>query len=732
MKYDRAARDEIFSNLVNREVALSGELSFINLTLSVYALNGSFLGFEDLSTQLHTCKGDDRTLQRFLKFGSNTFVNCALDLVHLIDRTDEPRFYELWIDDPVDRNGQVRAEGVALYPVPVIISNYEEKGRKPNKPLTDDKAVQLGVDSGQDVLDKVVLHRRFMLWDNISGKRIRDTTKPAASSVDAQKSEKPDVVRWAKYVELRITLQKNDKDTPIDESIRMYPPQLIIQYQQQMTSTVPRQTLVQGDIQEKMRYAEVEFRSTYTQELVRFWDVMMGLFIAWIILMVIHGGLKLSVRSQINALTWDCVLSDVLGAVSDWLFWGIFLVAGYWFFFFKLQSEVEALLPLSNPHPDFLIIVIVSGWCKIVHVALLIYAQCNVDIFFIDFEKEPLGSDIKEEIDALPNISVWRSILIGNEWCEMQTERHTDIDFTLMFLLFFLKGLNLVNLSTAQPVEQDLSEDVSNVLLRFFVICIFYFLVVIAQLIYKAIYYRFLGDPLTTFALLCQLSNISVFILDQALHGYYIHGRSVHPYTDVNLQQMQTNFKEEEEGKTPPRGLSNKTDEELNGESNLVFEMYITEKIREELAEQRSKMTFLGGKDNAESIANASRAHQRINHFLQTDFVALIEQDGTAEVMVPTTTHKMFGFPPAASSKDVPVLLRDNSNLFASVQLLGIERDLLLMDLLVFVMWDLVFKDVFIAALLTYIISHGVQRLKDQFGTSNVSAKTLIPDKFLV
>ncbi|MEY3532868.1 MAG: Copper resistance protein precursor, partial [Pseudomonadota bacterium] len=115
--------------------------------------------------------------------------------------------------------------------------------------------------------------------DNISGKRIRDTAKPAASSADAQKSEKPAVVRWAKYVELRITLQKNDKDTPIDESIRMYPPQLIIQYQQQMTSTVPRQTLVQGDIQEKMRYAEVEFRSTYTQELVRFWDVMMGLFI---------------------------------------------------------------------------------------------------------------------------------------------------------------------------------------------------------------------------------------------------------------------------------------------------------------------------------------------------------------------------------------------------------------------------------------------------------------------
>jgi hypothetical protein len=38
-----------------------------------------------------------------------------------------------------------RVKGTALYPVPVLISNYEEDGRQPNKILTDRKSLQLGL-----------------------------------------------------------------------------------------------------------------------------------------------------------------------------------------------------------------------------------------------------------------------------------------------------------------------------------------------------------------------------------------------------------------------------------------------------------------------------------------------------------------------------------------------------------------------------------------------------------
>ena len=44
-------------------------------------------------------------------------------------------------------------------------------------------------------------------------------------------------MRWAKFVELRVMLQEDDGDSAMDESIRMYPPQLIIEYDQQMVSS---------------------------------------------------------------------------------------------------------------------------------------------------------------------------------------------------------------------------------------------------------------------------------------------------------------------------------------------------------------------------------------------------------------------------------------------------------------------------------------------------------------
>ena len=39
-----------------------------------------------------------------------------------------------------------------------------------------------------------------------------------------------------------------------------------------------------------------------------------------------------------------------------------------------------------------------------------------------------------------------------------------------------------------------------------------------------------------------------MFILDELdlLHGFYIHGRSVHPQTDVNMKTMLTNFNDEQ------------------------------------------------------------------------------------------------------------------------------------------------------------------------------------------
>lgn len=59
---------------------------------------------------------------------------------------------------------------------------------------------------------------------------------------------------------------------------------------------------------------------------------------------------------------------------------------------------------------------------------------------------------------ASHSISVWRSILVANEWSEMQTMRKTDIKFTLFFLALILIGTpNLQFAATTQPVLDDLT-----------------------------------------------------------------------------------------------------------------------------------------------------------------------------------------------------------------------------------------------------------------------------------
>ena len=160
----------------------------------------------------------------------------------------------------------------------------------------------------------------------------------------------------------------------------------------------------------------------------------------------------------------------------------------------------------------------------------------------------------------------------------------------------------------------------------------------------------------------------------------------------------------EQENKTPPRGLSK---EELvpEGHSNIVFEMYIPEKIRDELRDEYEKTAASSASKNNAGITKLAESHEAMNKMLQEKFVALADTNGL-DISTPTLAHRMVGYPPV--KKDMPVLLRDNDNSFASVLLFGIERDLVLMDLLVFVMWDLVFVDVFISALLTYLVSHAL------------------------
>ena len=63
--------------------------------------------------------------------------------------------------------------------------------------------------------------------------------------------------------------------------------------------------------------------------------------------------------------------------------------------------------------------------------------------------------------------------------------------------------------------------------------------------------------PKTDFMDLLSVANMSVFILDQSLHGYYIHGQSPSGKADINVDELLKSLEEEGQGKVRNRGNTN-------------------------------------------------------------------------------------------------------------------------------------------------------------------------------
>ncbi len=92
---------------------------------------------------------------------------------------------------------------------------------------------------------------------------------------------------------------------------------------------------------------------------------------------------------------------------------------------------------------------------------------------------------------------------------------------------------------------------------------IIYFLALIQYFFYIIFYQRLIEDKIINFIDLCSVSNISVFILDQNRHGYYIHGRSPHGITDVNMKDMVMNLERESRSMSGTRGLEANSIEQI-------------------------------------------------------------------------------------------------------------------------------------------------------------------------
>ena len=230
----------------------------------------------------------------------------------------------------------------------------------------------------------------------------------------------------------------------------------------------------------------------------------------------------------------------------------------------------------------FKTLLIIASVCAAISIAHTVHWQCNYDIFFLDWEKARATMTPAGKATTAP-VSTWRQFFIANEWNELQTQRITSRDLTLLLMVLFLVGLDFQNLGIIEPsmgTNEPAPYQVSSVLLRFAIGGGLMLLIGLCQIAYKIVFHHnYVCHPIQQFVDLLSLSNISIIILDDECSGYYIHGRSLMAFTDTSMAELSQQMRKEQEMQVSARGLvPSSTRQDLA--ENQCFELFITKELR--------------------------------------------------------------------------------------------------------------------------------------------------------
>ncbi|MEE4247263.1 MAG: hypothetical protein V2I33_17760 [Kangiellaceae bacterium] len=119
--------------------------------------------------------------------------------------------------------------------------------------------------------------------------------------------------------------------------------------------------------------------------------------------------------------------------------------------------------------------------------------------------------------------------------------RYVNIKWTLIILLLMLHGGDMVRLSYGRPgmeIKEDGTDSPVNPILRFFVAGFLILGLGYFQIVSRRILSTWFPTRFSVFVDLCSISNISVFIFDELLHGYYIHGESPTGNSDGTMEEL--------------------------------------------------------------------------------------------------------------------------------------------------------------------------------------------------
>ena len=432
-----------------------------------FSLNGQITEYSDLMIgELQLCYENEKTSKSGFVFNTNFRQKCVRTAKDLLNGYHKKNiFYELFLKN--------YSEGkITLYPIPLLIKNVKR----------NNKLVNIGVDEydTDEELHQVILTRRFFLIDTITGvEKLSDD-----SDID-YREVRPKFLRIAKSIAVDVKLRKQDGKGAI------FPPLITIEYE----------TIELSDENDNPDI-EIEFNVTYSMDdwksqrdlsiaisVLCFSAVLWAIFRTWC-------WAKRNGKVGLDFFTLTEFVMNTIGWLSIVFFVVNIVFAINIFIVYKNQSVIHTLLPTESQETSLIIYVIIAFVLKFIHLLYRLLVISTIDIFFLDWERPkkrdnsslvtisrpksastlddneslnrtPFDRQIKsasgisitsqltspspklipdKSLTEFPNVTVWRSNFVANEWSELCGHRRLSLSFHILLTILFLDvSLFLIN-----------------------------------------------------------------------------------------------------------------------------------------------------------------------------------------------------------------------------------------------------------------------------------------------
>ncbi|KAL7055612.1 hypothetical protein AAHC03_023029 [Spirometra sp. Aus1] len=698
--------------------------STINLYLGTYSLGGEFQGFQNASAtgRLQLCKDTLAVMQAAFRFGTTYSQQCEINADDLFDNAKYPlTFYDPYIffHDQTD-------SGIPkLLPVPVL-----------NTALLDSSNTLVNTQTSNTNWQ---LTRRFFLVDNVAGKT--SLTDPA-----------PVVVRYAQSIKLTITPRGTDQAGLI------FPPLLTITYADLKAS----EYYGTGATVQASFSVVYEQTSTTSSQFIEDLRIAMGVLAA-------VGFCYAVLRTwfwarRAGVLSLDAVLVFKLLAYSASAFANAFFIAIFGIAFYQLvMYKNQGIFMLTLPSDDtFLLSYLASATVlKFIDLVHIFAMQCTVDIYFIDWERptqstaatQPTSTYFnppKEQPDKgdllsgrVPDVEIqkptnmpissgvpiWRTVLVANEWNEIQACRKTCPTFTIFVGMLILGVIGIENIASRDPFVSLSSNPLgysspSNPVFRLALIIVVFGFLGFFEIAFRVlIWERFFADNLRNFADLCSVVNISVFVLAQRNFGYYIHGHSPAGRADVNLPGIVSILSSAQCDAIPRRGISPESDDH-------TYLMALPAGLYSSLERLLAPTRNPAGAVNASSFLTYETG-QAINRFLMS-FISRDYPNGLHYRIVRRKPLENILDGEFDDTSLEGLFYVDEGNSFGNILFYGNELSLFIFDTLLFALINHLSNSLILSGVLTWAVTTILAELRCDFGKKNLAKKTLIDERFLI